>query len=275
MKIGIVYTHLRPEEKMLRDAANEVGKVSLIHEAEMIYPGKYDLDAVIIRNIGHIKELYFSKIFEDMGIPTVNPWKIFLEAGDKLLSTLKLKSCVPIPPWAAAFGDDAVKKISKKLGYPVVMKPVVGSWGRMVSKINDEDALEAVLEHKKWMNSPLQKIYYIQKYIKKPKRDIRSYVINGEFVTSSYRYSEHWITNAARGGHTELCDDESVKELSIRAWECFGEGALAVDIFEDEETGNLLVNEVNPGMEFKSTARATGVNIAKKIVEYVVEVAKK
>ncbi|AEC51416.1 ribosomal protein s6 modification protein [Pyrococcus sp. NA2] len=272
MRIGVTYTILRKEELMIRDRAREYGEVVMLHEDDLTFPKKYDLDVAIIRNISHYKALYITKLLEEQGTPTVNSFRIILEAGDKLLATLKLSKKVKVPKWGVAFDEKGARKIAKALGYPMVSKPVFGSWGRLLAKINDDDGLEGVIEHKKWLNNPLHKIYYFQKFIDKPGRDIRSYVIGGEFVTAIYRYSDHWITNMARGGKAVPCVDEEVKEVSIKAWEAFGEGALAIDIFESEE--GLLVNEVNATMEFKNTVKATGVDIAKKIVEYAIRIAK-
>lgn len=273
MRIGITYTIMRKEEMMLRDRAKEFGEVLMLHDSETVFPEDFDLDVVIIRNVSHFKALYMAKLFESYGIPTVNPFNIILEAGDKLLATLRLGKTVKIPGWGVAFDEKSVKRVAEMLGYPIVSKPIFGSWGRLITKINDDDALEGIMEHKKWLSNPLYKIYYFQEFVKKPGRDIRSYVIGGEFVTAIYRYSEHWITNTARGGKAVPCKDEEVKEISIRAWEAFGEGVLAIDIFESDR--GLLVNEVNPTMEFKNTVRVTGADVAGKIVEYAVEVAKK
>lgn len=272
MKIGITYTVLRREEMAIKERAGEYGEVLMLHEDELKFPSGYDLDVVIIRNVGHFKALYLARLFESEGVPTVNPFGLILEAGDKLFASLKLSKRVPVPEWRAALSEKGAKEVAGELGYPLVTKPVFGSWGRLLAKVNDEDALEAVLEHRKWMKNPLYGIHYLQEFVEKPGRDIRSYVIGGEFVTAIYRYSDHWITNTARGGRAEPCEDEEVKELSLKAWEAFGEGALAIDIFESEK--GLLVNEVNPNMEFKNAARVTGVDIARKLVEYAVEVAK-
>ncbi|AEC51247.1 ribosomal protein S6 modification protein [Pyrococcus sp. NA2] len=273
MRIGVTYTILRKEELMIRDRAREYGEVVMLHEDDLTFPKKYDLDVAIIRNISHYKALYIAKLLEEQGTPTVNSFNLMLEAGDKVFATLKLAKKVPVPRWRVSFSEKSAKKIPEELGYPLVSKPVFGSWGRLLAKINDEDSLENVLEHKKWMKNPLYNIHYFQEFIDKPGRDIRSYVIGGEFVTAIYRYSDHWITNTARGGRAEPCDREDVVEISIKAWEAFGEGALAIDIFEGKN--GLLVNEVNPNMEFKNAARVTGVDIARKLVEYAVEVAKR
>ncbi len=278
MRIGIVYTILRQEEMMLKERANDLGDAVMINDREVILPrGRanpdLDLDLAIMRSVSHFKGLYLARLFEELGVTTLNPFWIMLEAGDKLLSTLRLRRKVPVPRWSVAFDKGSAMRAVENIGYPAVMKPVFSSWGRMVSKVNDRDAAEALIEHRSWMGNPLHKIYYIQEYVEKPGRDIRSHVIGGDFITAIYRCSDHWITNTARGGRAVPCDDEEVREISVKAWEAFGEGALAFDIFEGR--GGLLVNEVNPAMEFKNVVRVTGVDIAGKIVEYAVSIARR
>ena len=272
MRIGITYSILREEERLLKRAAEDFGEVRMLHESELSFPARIDVDVAIIRNVSHFKALYTSKLLEEGGIKTVNPSWLIGDAGDKAMGTAKLSKKVPVPKWGVAVDEKQALRLAERIGYPLVVKPVFGSWGRLISKVNDRDALEALLEHRKYMGNPLYRIYYLQEFVEKPGRDIRAVVIGGEFVTAMYRYSDHWITNAARGGKGVKCENEAVKELSVKAWEAFGEGALAIDIFESER--GLLVNEVNPTMEFKAAFRSTGVDVARKLVEYAVEVAR-
>ena len=160
-------------------------------------------------------------------------------------------------------------------GYPVVIKPVVGSWGRLLAKVNDRDAAEAVLEHKATLGSVQHSVFYIQEYIEKPGRDIRVIVIGDNVITAMYRKSEHWITNTARGGEGELCPvTPEIEELSLRAAKSVGGGVLAVDLVEHPTRG-LIVNEINHTMEFHTMQPLSGVDIAGEIVNYVVSVASK
>ncbi|MER3602182.1 MAG: lysine biosynthesis protein LysX [Nitrososphaerota archaeon] len=273
LRIGITYTLLRREEQMLQERAREFGEVIMLHEAEAVLPRAKELDVVLIRNVAHHKALYLARLFEELGCAVVNPSAVIHEAGDKLLATLRLSRRVPVPRWRVAMDREAALRAAEELGYPVVMKPLVGSWGRMVVKLNDRDALEAVLEHRQWMENPLQGIYLLQEYVEKPGRDIRSHVFGGKFIASIYRRAQHWVTNTARGAMAEPCDSEEVRELSLRAWEAFGRGALAIDIFESPR--GLLVDELNPVMEFKNAVAATGVDVARKLVEHAVEVARR
>jgi len=156
-----------------------------------------------------------------------------------------------------------------------VLKPVVGSWGRLLAKINDRDAAEAVLEHKFTLGSVQHSVFYIQEYIEKPGRDIRAVVIGDRVLTAMYRKSEHWITNTARGGNGELCPiSPEIEDLSLRAAQSVGGGVLAVDLVEHPERG-LIVNEINHTMEFHTVQPLSGIDIAGEIVDYVSSVASK
>jgi [lysine-biosynthesis-protein LysW]--L-2-aminoadipate ligase len=155
-----------------------------------------------------------------------------------------------------------------------VLKPVVGSWGRLLSKINDRDAAEAILEHKETLGSYQHSIYYIQEYIKKPGRDIRAFVVGDQTICGIYRSSEHWITNTARSGQGSNCPiTPDLNDLCISAARAVGGGVLAVDVLEDPDRG-FLVNEVNHTMEFHTLGPVTGVDIPGIIVDYTITVGK-
>jgi [lysine-biosynthesis-protein LysW]--L-2-aminoadipate ligase len=165
---------------------------------------------------------------------------------------------------------DAIESI----GYPAIIKPVVGSWGRLLAKINDRESAEAILEHKSVLGSALHSVFYIQEYIKKPGRDIRAIVIDDKVVTAIYRKSDHWITNTARGGEGEVCPlTPELESICLRAAAAVGGGILAIDVFEDPNRG-FVINEINHTMEFHTLQPTTGVNIADNIVDYVLKAGK-
>jgi [lysine-biosynthesis-protein LysW]--L-2-aminoadipate ligase len=161
----------------------------------------------------------------------------------------------------------------EELGYPVVLKPVVGSWGRLLARINDRDAAEAVLEHKETLGSYQHSIFYIQEYVAKPGRDIRAFVVGDEVVGAIYRESPHWITNTARGGAASNCPlTPQIEGLCHQAAQAVGGGVLALDLLEDPQRG-LLVNEVNHTMEFRNSIAPTGVDIPARVADYVLRQA--
>jgi [lysine-biosynthesis-protein LysW]--L-2-aminoadipate ligase len=179
---------------------------------------------------------------------------------------------VPQPATEIALSPEAALEAIERLGYPVVLKPPVGSWGRLLARINDRDAAEAVIEHKETLGGVNHHAYYIQEYIEKPERDIRAFVVGTETICAIYRRSDHWITNTARGGLASNCPvTPKIADLCERAALAVSGGAggiLAIDLFEDPRRG-LLVNEVNHTMEFRNSITTTGVHIPERIARLV------
>jgi [lysine-biosynthesis-protein LysW]--L-2-aminoadipate ligase len=153
------------------------------------------------------------------------------------------------------------------------LKPTVGSWGRLLSKVNDRDAAEAILEHKETLGSYHHSIFYIQEYVKKPGRDIRAFQVGPETICAIYRTSPNWITNTARGGSSSNCPiTPELADLCTRAARACGGGVVALDLFEDPDRG-LLVNEVNYTMEFRNSIAPTNVDIPERMVDFCMKVA--
>ncbi|MCS6881966.1 MAG: lysine biosynthesis protein LysX [Oscillochloridaceae bacterium] len=280
MRIGVLCSRIRAEEKLLFTELERRGldyeKVDDREQIFNLHQREYPFDVVLERSIQHSRALYMLKILNDAGVPTVNSYHVALTCGDKLLTTQALVHAgVPTPRCLLAFTPESALEAMEQLGYPVVLKPVIGSWGRMVSKINDRDAAEAILEHRDVLGNYQHSIFYIQEYIHKPGRDIRSFVIGDECIAAIYRTSEHWITNTARGGIASQCPvTPELADLSIRAARAVGGGAVAIDLLETRD-GRVLVNEVNYTMEFRNSIETTGVNIPARIIDYVLEVGHK
>lgn len=279
IQIGFLHSLIRPEEKMLlKEFQSRDGvEVAMIDDRKVVYNlGKdsFPFDVVLERCINHSRALHALRLFECAGIRCVNSAKVASICGDKIMTSIALQEHkVPQPEVRIAFTEESTLQAIEGMGYPVVLKPAVGSWGRLLSKVNDRDAAETVLEHKVTLGSYHHSIFYIQKYVDKKGRDIRSFVVGEECVAAIYRYSEHWITNTARGGTAENCPlTDELKDLSVTAAKAVGGGIVAVDIFETDD--GLLVNEVNYTMEFRNSIGPTGVNIPQRIVDYVLRVAK-
>jgi [lysine-biosynthesis-protein LysW]--L-2-aminoadipate ligase len=280
MKVGFLHSILRVEEKYLIDEFRSRPGVVLekIDDRERFFDlqkNDFDFDVVIERCINHSRAVHALKIFNDFGIPTVNTFEVAEVCGSKFLTTQALiKRGVPTPRCYMAFTPESALAAMEELGYPCVIKPNTGSWGRLISKINDRDAAEAILEHKQILGSYHHSIFYIQEYVEKPGRDIRSFVVGDRCIAAVYRHSPHWITNTARGGKTENCPmTGELHDLSVRAAIAVGGGVVAIDVFETQ--AGLSVNEVNYTMEFRNSITITGVNIPAKVVDYVLEVGRK
>jgi len=276
MKLGLLCSIIRKEEKLLIDELRQRHlDFELVDDRELILrldAKRLDFDVVLERCVNHSRALYALKVFNDWGIKTVNTYQVADVCGNKFLTTNALiKHGVPCPRTSLAFTRESALEAIEELGYPVVLKPAVGSWGRLLSKINDREAAEAILEHKEVLGSYHHSIFYIQEYIPKVGRDIRSFVVGGETICAIYRYSSHWITNTARGGRAENCPvTDELNRLSLAAAAAVGGGVVAIDVFETPN--GLQVNEVNYTMEFRNSIDTTGVNIPARIIEYVLKV---
>lgn len=280
MKIGLVCSVVRPEEKLLLEAfAKRNLEVEVFDDRSLVFDLEALQDwkrfgAVVERCVSQSRARYVLRMMELAGVPCVNPSRVVENCGDKLItSALMVQHGIPTPQVKLAFTPDSALKAIEEFGYPAVLKPVVGSWGRMVSRVNDRDAAEAVLEARDVLGGYEQHIYYVQEHITKPQRDIRAFVIDGETVAAIYRESAHWITNTARGGTASNCPvTPDLAGLCRRAAEAVGGGVVAIDLMEDADRG-LLVNEVNHTMEFRNSVPATGVDIPGLMVDYVARVA--
>jgi len=278
-RVGVLLSRVRVEEKLLlAELESRRVETKIIDDRELVLPveRKPDLgvDVILERCIQHGTALYALAVLDTWGVPTVNRYEVAEICGNKLLTTMRLiRDSVPSPRTRVAFTPESALTAIEELGYPVVLKPLIGSWGRLISKVNDREAAEAIVEHKDVLGSYLHSIYYVQEYVPKPGRDIRAFVVGDEAICAIYRYSDHWITNTARGGRAENCPvTPQLGELCVRAARAVGGGVVAVDVLEGPE--GLLVNEVNYTMEFRNSIDTTGVNIPAKIVDYVLEVAR-
>ena len=279
-KIGILLSRVRVEEKWLFEAFDKRGAAyDRIDDRELIFnldqPDHWRQYAVVLeRSISFGRGLYALQILNHFGVPTINSAAVAATCGDKLITSSALQAAgVPQPNVRVAFTPEAALKAIEEMGYPVVLKPVIGSWGRLITKINDREAAEGLLEHREVLGSYYHQIYYLQEYIRKPGRDIRAYVVGDETIAASYRSSKHWITNTARGGAGSNCPvTRELNQLCLAAARAVGGGVLAIDVLEDPDRG-FLVNEVNHTMEFHASAPATGIDIPGAVADYAIRVA--
>lgn len=276
LKIGFLLTKLRAEEKFLLDELKkrDVELIILNDNVEFfdISKKKYDIDVLFERSVSYSRGLYISKIFEAQGTKVVNPSFVAERCGDKYItSQILVNNNIATPKVFLAFSEESALNACDSLGYPCVLKPVIGSWGRLMAKVKSREEAESIIEHKSTLGGYMHSIFYIQEYIEKPGRDIRAFVVGNKTIAAIYRNSEHWITNTARGGKAENCPitkelDELCKKTTDAITDKKG-GLLAIDVFETNN--GLTVNEVNHTMEFRNSILTTGVNIPKLMVDYV------
>ncbi|MBI9043277.1 MAG: lysine biosynthesis protein LysX [Anaerolineaceae bacterium] len=278
MVIGILVSRIREDEKLL---FSELQNRNIDFEKIDVRKINFDLsngqkwrnyDLIVDRCISYSQSLAALQIIESFGVPCINSSESVLICGEKQRTSLALfENNIPTPQVKIAFSMESALDAIEELGYPVVLKPGVGSWGRLLAKINDREAAEAILEHKTTLGSFHHSIFYIQEFIEKPGRDLRTYVLGNNTICGISRNSSHWITNTARGGIAEnLVITKEINEISLKAAQAVGGEFVGVDLFETLD-GQLLVNEVNHSTEFKNSIKSTGVNIPGMLVDHIIQ----
>jgi [lysine-biosynthesis-protein LysW]---L-2-aminoadipate ligase len=285
VKVCIIYDKVRFEEKSLYQKAKKKGINAQIIDAKTITINtgskRTNLqlgDVVIQRSISHFRGLYLTSCLEFLDFLVINKFKVGQTCGNKLITSLTLaKYDVPTPKTHFAFSAESAIELIYKIGFPLVLKPVMGSWGRGVFPIRNEEMANMMIEMREQSDSPLGRIFYIQEMINRPPRDLRCIVVGDKLIAAIYRYSaqNEWRTNVARGGKAEAAPiTKELEDIALRAAKAVGGGILGIDLMEDEKRG-LLVHEVNNTVEFRGASSVCEADIADAIIEYALLIAKK
>jgi [lysine-biosynthesis-protein LysW]--L-2-aminoadipate ligase len=285
VRICIIYDKLRFEEKKIYNDIQQKGfdatlidGKSLIFDTESSKSDSRFGDIVLQRVISYNRGLHLTYCLEQIGLPVVNSFRVSEICGNKLITSLILKkNNVPTPKTTFAFSTESARECMIKLGYPLVVKPIIGSWGRGVYQIKDQSMAEMMLESRQDNDNSFSRIYYFQELIDRPSRDIRCIVIGDQIVASVFRYSSEneWRTNVAVGGRTEVATLTSeLNEIVLKASNAVGGGILGVDLMEDKERG-YLVHEVNNTVEFRGASAVCKSDIAGAMTDYLVKMSSK
>jgi [lysine-biosynthesis-protein LysW]--L-2-aminoadipate ligase len=271
-RVAMLVSRVRVEEKMLLDAFARSGvDVEIVDVRTLVLDTSLpsqEWDVVLDRCLQQSHALAALRLLADGGVVTVNSPDVVANCADKVVTTSLLSTAgVPVPRTLIAFSADGALRAIEAVGYPAVLKPPVGSWGRLLARVNDRDAAEALLDHKATLGSVAHSVFYIQEHIDKPGRDIRAFVVGDEVICAIERHASHWVTNTARGAvTTNRAVTAAIRDVSLAAARAVGGGVLAVDLLEDGD--RLLVSEVNHTMEFRNSVDVTAVDIAGHVVAH-------
>ncbi len=278
-KICIVFDRLRTEEKLLQKKAEELGYETSMIDAKITSfdtdskPENYDFgDVVLERCVSYYRGLHFTACLEFLDIPVINKFDVANTCGNKMITSMLLKkNNIPTPKTYFSFSAETALENFENIGYPLVIKPIIGSWGRSVMPIKDKDTAEAVIENRQVTDGPQDRIYYLQEMIDRPPRDIRVITVGDQAVSAMYRKSSGGFkTNIALGADPELCQiTKEMEDLCEKTSKAVGGGILGIDLMEDKEKG-LVVHEVNNTVEFKGLVKVSEKNIPKEMIDYAV-----
>lgn len=273
IRVGMLVSHLREEEKSILAAARRRGiSLEVLQDRRLVLdltgPNPPAVDVVLDRCMAHTRGGYALRAFERWGIPTINSSSAAATCDDKIEMTAALSAAgVPTLQTAVAFSVDGALEAAEELGYPVVLKPVGGSWGRLLAKANSASSLRTILEQKQQLGSHHHGVFYLQEYVEKPGRDIRVLVVGSDVIAASYRSAGHWITNVARGATSTRCEvTPEIAGIAIDATRAVGATLAGIDLVETPD--GLKVIEVNSGVEFKGLRMTTDLSIPDVILDH-------
>jgi [lysine-biosynthesis-protein LysW]---L-2-aminoadipate ligase len=274
--LTLLYDTIRWEEKAIFEAAKKKGiEIKKIDCKDLVLNlntlhSEYVNEVIIQRCVSYFKSLHSTAALEGLGAKVINPLNTAIVCGNKLFTHMLIqKKGIRTPKVITAFSSESALSALDDFGYPAIIKPTIGSWGRLIALLRDKEAAKAVFEDREHM-FPLYQVYYLEEFVSRPPRDIRAIVVGGNVVAAIYRYSEkdEWKTNMALGGRAENCPiTDELEDICIKSSQAVGGKIVGVDLMESSKEG-LLVHEVNNTTEFKNTVRITGINIQDVIVDY-------
>jgi len=275
--ISILYDTIRWEEKALFDAGKKKGIDVEMVDCKNLFlnldGGKEKFETVIQRCVSYYRSLHSTAALEGKGVNVINCLNTSVFAGNKLFTHMLLqKHGIPTPFSTVAFSEEAALEALEATGYPMVLKPTVGSWGRMIALLRDRDSAEGIMESRERMY-PIYQVYYLEEFVNRPPRDIRAIMVGDKVVAAIYRYSgeDRWKTNMALGGRAEECKvTKDLEDICVKAKNAVQGQIVGIDLMESKEKG-LVVHEVNNTTEYKNTVRVTGVDIPTLMIDYALQ----
>jgi len=278
-KICIVFDRLRTEEKLLQTQASEMGYETSMVDAKTTRfdtssnKNEYNFgDVVLERCISYYRGLHFTACLEFLDVPVINSFNVSNTCGNKMITSMLLKkNNIPTPRTYFSFSAESAMEHFENVGYPLVIKPIIGSWGRSVIPIKDKDTADAIIENRQVTDGPQDRIYYLQEMIDRPPRDIRVITVGDQPIAAMYRKSSGGFkTNIALGAEPEICKiTNEIEDLCVKASEAVGGGILGIDLMEDKNKG-LVVHEVNNTVEFKGLVKVAEKNIPKEMIDFAI-----
>ncbi len=281
-----------PESWYLRDLQRAAGdryevvpaaftelRATLVGEQVKFQSGEVDLsacDAILVRTMppGALEQVIFRMDallrLEAQGQTIVNTPRAIEAAVDKFLTSARLAAAGFTSPRTICCqtSDDAMTAFAE-LGGDVVLKPLFGSEGRGIARLNDEAlALRAFK-----MLAQLGAVLYVQEYIPHEGYDLRLFVLGERVLGMRRRNPLDWRTNVSRGATTEaFTPDAEMTELALRAADSVGAAIAGVDFLPGRD-GQLYAIEVNAVPGWQALARTLELDIAKLVLDFVVSPA--
>ncbi len=229
------------------------------------------VDVVLARIIpsGSLEQIIFRvdalHRLEDRGVPVVNSPRTIERTVDKFWTSSLLEQCgIPTPETVVCESADEAMAAFRLLG-DVIVKPLFGSMGLGMVRVNDEEMAFRVFRTIELIKG----VFYLQRVIDHEGADIRAFVLGGRVLAAIERRAPGWKTNLSRGGTARSIPlPESSAMLAVRAAAAVGADYAGVDLLPGTD-GKTYVLEVNGIPGWKGLQQATGLDVAGRLVEHL------
>lgn len=274
-------------KRLLEEAEKEFKKVELIpvigvklkiaKELDALYGKKNlkDYDYILPRidskraETGH----YIMRFLDHFGVKKPYSAETILIAHNKFITLEQLvKNGIPVPETYMTGSRETAKDILNKQGLPIILKMLSGFGGRGVMVMENKTAAESVIDTMKTLKQEI----LIEEFIENPGEDIRGMVAGDEVVAAFKRVAAEGEkrTNIKMGGKgVAFKPSPEMEEMAIKAAKAVKSRICAVDMIEGKEGPSVIEVNINPGLE--GIEKATGTNVAQKIIQFVSEELKK
>jgi ribosomal protein S6--L-glutamate ligase len=268
--------HVRDLQRAARQLGHEATSIDWrIVQASVPYRSTLDgHQVVIVRTMppGSLEHVVFRMdvlhVLQDRGVRVLNPPRALEVCVDKYLASARLEAAgLPTPPTAICQNADSAMAAFEELGGDVVVKPLFGSEGRGMLRIESADLGWRVFR----ALERTQAVLYVQRYVPHPGWDLRVLVANGEVLAAMRRHAQTgWRTNVAQGGRAEAVSVTAEEaRLAVASARAVGTTVAGVDLLPRPQGGYEIL-EVNAVPGWRALAPATGVDVAAAIIRQAV-----
>ncbi|MFX0138190.1 MAG: RimK family alpha-L-glutamate ligase [Candidatus Hodarchaeota archaeon] len=229
--------------------------------------------AALVRGFGAAatQKIFFRldilRAIEEYDVKLINSRESLEIASDKFLTSVFLeKYQIPTPRTMVCEDPRKALEAFGELGGDCVLKPLYGSKGIGITRLNDRSFAENVI----YSLAQLNQVFYLQEFVEHYNRDIRILVLGDKVIAGMYRVSDNWKTNIYAGAKAEPIELTNIlKNLAIKAAKVTKTEIAGVDILESESGFTVL--EVNSIPGFTALQKVTDINIAEEIINYFLE----
>ena len=231
-----------------------------------------DCDAVIVRGLprGSLEQVIFRvdalHALVERGVTCVNGPRAIERTVDKFLaSALLARAGVPTPRTIACERPEDALDAFEELGGDVIVKPLFGSMGAGMTRVDDVDVAYRVF-HALVLE---RAVYYLQEALPHDGRDLRAFVVGGRVLAAIERVGSGWRVNLARGARARATDLSAERErLCVEAAEVVGADYAGVDLLRAAD-GREYVLELNTIPGWRGLQETTGADVAAALVAHL------